>query len=302
MLPTIWVGTEKGLHRLGDQADEGVVPDRRIVDVTTIDHGGWLALVEGAGLYGHDGLRVELPGPEATCLLRHDGTLLVGTREAHLLRAAGDPPAFEPVTSFEQAEGRETWYTPWGGPPDTRSLSRAADGALYVNVHVGGILRSDDEGASWRPTIDVDADVHQVLAGAGPLLAATAYGLARSEDRGRNWTFETEGLHAEYSRAVAVAGDWLLLSASTGPRGERAAVYRRPLDAAGAPFERCRQGLPEWFAANIDTGCLVAQGETVALGSAQGQVFVSEDAGATWQLAADGLPRVTRLALGPPTG
>jgi RND family efflux transporter MFP subunit len=31
-----------------------------------------------------------------------------------------------------------------------------------VNVHVGGIPRSVDSGATWAPTIDVDADVHEV--------------------------------------------------------------------------------------------------------------------------------------------
>ena len=36
-----------------------------------------------------------------------------------------------------------------------RTIAAGAEGELYVNVHVGGILRSDDDGASWRPTIDI---------------------------------------------------------------------------------------------------------------------------------------------------
>src|SRR5207247_7541735 len=133
---------------------------------------------------------------------------------------------------YRRAPGRNDWTTPWGGPPDTRSL--AADGnALYANVHVGGILRSTDAGTNWAPTIDVDADVHQVVAGfddAGRVLAATAEGLAVSNDGGDTWAFETEGLGATYSRAAAVAGDVVLASASRGPRGDGAAVYRRPLE------------------------------------------------------------------------
>jgi hypothetical protein len=220
----------------------------------------------------------------------------VGTAEAHLLEIAKDGSTVEPVASFDEAEGRGTWYTPWGGPPDTRSLSRSSDGTVYVNVHVGGILRS--QGGTWAPTIDVDADVHQVLTPGNLLLAATAYGLAVSEDRGETWSFETEGLHAEYSRAVAVAGDWLLLSASTGPRGEQAAVYRRPLDApSGRPFERSRSGLPEWFNENINTRCLVARGATAVLGTSSGSLYLSQDAGASWELVTDGLPPITALAL-----
>ena len=41
-------------------------------------------------------------------------------------------------------------------------------------------------------------------------------------------------LHATYSRAVAFAGDFVLLTASTGPRTDRGAVYRRPIDGARA--------------------------------------------------------------------
>lgn len=298
----VWAGTEGGLYRVSHAGEcEPVVPGRRIVDLAAGAAAGWLALVDGDALWGADGRRVPLPGPAATCLLADNGTCLIGTREAHLVRVTGDQA--EPVTTFERAEGRDTWYTPWGGPPDTRSLSQSADGIIYVNVHVGGILRSDDGGLSWTPTIDVDADVHQVLATGAPLLAATAYGLAESHDGGRRWDFRTEGLHAVYARAVAVAGGTVLLSASTGPGGDRSAVYRRPLQAGpGTPFERCREGLPEWFSGNVDTGCLVAHGDTVVLGTGQGGIFRSDDAGASWASVVGGLPRITCLGLAAESG
>jgi hypothetical protein len=197
----------------------------------------------------------------------------------------------EPVAAFEVVEGREHWYTPWGGPPDTRSLSRDENGILYANVHVGGIVRSHDAD-SWKPTgIDIDADVHQVVARPGPsgaVLAATAYGLAVSEDDGATWSFETEGLHATYCRAVAVAGETILISASRGHRGQEAAVYRRRNGA----FERCREGLPEWFDDNIDTRCLAATDGAIAIGTTDGSVFISTDEGATWDQAAAGQPPI----------
>lgn len=52
------------------------------------------------------------------------------------------------IDSFEQAEGREEWYTPWGGLPDVRSLAVGTAGERYVNVHVSGILRSHEQGRS----------------------------------------------------------------------------------------------------------------------------------------------------------
>lgn len=51
-----------------------------------------------------------------------------------------------------------------GGPPDTRSITEDGD-TVYVNVHVGGVLRSSDQGESWQPTIDIGADIHRVTTG-----------------------------------------------------------------------------------------------------------------------------------------
>jgi hypothetical protein len=237
-----------------------------------------------------------LPGPTGRCLSASDEGLLVGTAEAHLLRL--EDGALELVEGFDRVEGRDGWYTPWGGPPDTRSIARGADGATYANVHVGGIVRSSD-GETWEPTIEVDADVHQVIAHPDRpelVLAASARGLERSEDRGRTWSTHTDGLHANYSRAVAVAGDTLVMTSSTGPFTERAAVYRRPLDGEHA-FERCTGGMPEWFPSNIDSHCLAASGRTVVFGTDRGEVYRSEDAGETWQRIANGLPAVRCVLL-----
>jgi hypothetical protein len=94
---------------------------------------------------------------------------------------------------------------------------------------------------------------------------------------------------------VALAGDTVLLSASAGHHGRRAAVYRRPLDRR-IPFERCRAGLPEWFPDNVDTGCLAADGRHAAIGTEDGCVFCSADAGERWSLRAKGLAPVRAVA------
>ena len=287
------VGTEAGLWQDGRRVLDGKVT---AVAVDPARGRGWLALVDGR-LARSDGEVVTLPStPAATCVAALDGSALVGTAEAHLLRVDGGEA--RTVESFENAEGRSRWYTPWGGPPDTRSLAVAGDGGLYVNVHVGGIVFSGDAGETWRPTIDVDADVHQVLVAGDLVVAATAVGLATSPDQGATWTFAKDGLHGAYSRAVAVAGDWLLLTASTGPFTDRAAVYRRPLDARdGEPFERCSG----WFDENVDTGLLVAaaDGSSVFLAAPDGKIHRSSDGGATWEVEPPpaGAGSVTSLAL-----
>lgn len=302
MNPVVLVGTSDGLRELG--------PSERTHlgghDITALARDGerWWVITDGRGLWrgGEHGSYeavATLDGPSATCLAPTRAGLLVGTASAHLFRL--DEAGLARVESFDAADGRRAWYTPWGDPPDTRSIASGADGALYVNVHVGGVLRSDDAGRSWSPTLDIEADVHQVLAHpdrVGLVLAAAAVGLGLSADGGRTWRFETEGLHARYMRAVAVSGETILATASTGPGARKSAVYRCPL-APRTPFERCRGGLPEWFASNVDTHCLAAAGAMAALGTDDGRVFLSEDGGERWELLAKGLAPVQCVALGP---
>jgi hypothetical protein len=236
---------------------------------------------------------------DLACLAPTSHGVFAGTEEAHLLRLVGDDGTLAPVEAFGTVEGRETWFTPWGGPPAVRSIAQDLAGRLHANVHVGGIPRSVDAGASWAPTIDIDADVHQVVAHPTEpdvVLAAGAVGLAVSVDGGSSWRIEREGLHATYARAVAVAGDRILLSVSNGPRGGRGAVYRTSLEP-GSTFERCREGLPEWFDGNIDSGWLDARGSEVAFGTGDGEVFVSDDAGERWTRAATDLPSIRAVRL-----
>ena len=254
--------------------------------------GGWrhvVSLAEGP----NTGLRAECLAD--TRANEEDG-ILIGTSGAHLIRVEQDGP--QPVESFERAPGRDRWFTPWGGPPDVRSITETRD-AVFVNVHVGGVLRSRDQGMSWEPTIDINADIHRVVTGSGRIYAAGAHGLSVSHDGGDAWTPSGRGLHAPYCRSVAVCGDKILLSASDGPRGGRAALYRTDLNATF--LERCRAGLPEWIVGNIDSLCLDAlpDGQLAAFGSESGEVFISADQGATWQQLAEGLTRIRCLLVLP---
>jgi BNR/Asp-box repeat len=232
---------------------------------------------------------------DVECLGDTVAGVIVGTSQAHLFRVV-PPTPLETVTGFDEVAGRDEWYTPWGGPPATRSISEDDD-AVYVNVHVGGIVRTRDGGETWEPTIDIDADVHKVWAGQPGVFAACALGLAVSRDGGETWSIDDEGLHSTYCRGVTVCGDTVLVSASNGPRGGRAAVYRRAV--GGGPLERCRMGLPEWFDGNIDSTWLDATPELASFGTSDGRVFTSTDEGMTWEEVAAGLPSIGALLVLP---
>jgi hypothetical protein len=291
------VGTRNGLF--GQGGDSWL--DGREITAFAAAVDGWWALADGRDVVrlrdGSVGTVTSIEEELGRCVLPVGDGVLVGTANARL--ALARVGSAEMLASFDDAEGREDWYTPWGGPPDTRSLSGGPDGPLFANVHVGGILRADAPDAAWQPTIDVDADVHQVVADpneAGHVVAATALGLAESVDAGGTWRFTTDGLHAAYARAVALEGDVLFMTASTGPRGGRAAVYRR---APGEDsFVKCTGGLPEWFAQNIDSHHLAASDGLVVFGS-EDRLFVSEDGGGSWRDDDTAYPEITCVAIAP---
>ena len=292
------VGTGEGIHHLADGRVE--LTGHRVSSLVR-DASDWWAIVDEREVWRSDDGQPWTPvaaadGPRANCAISTASGLLVGASEAALLELDGT--SLRPVEPFLEAPGRGDWYTPWGGPPDVRSISTSPTGTLYVNVHVGGVVCSDDQGETWRPTIDIHADVHQVLfdAASGSLLAASARGLAVSADEGATWTFRSDGLHGTYLRAVAVVDGTVIVTASTGPFTDHAAVYRAPLNGEG-PFRRCDDGLPERFPSNIDTHCLVSSGAWVAFGTAEGFVYGSSDGGGTWSLIGQGLPQVQCLVL-----
>jgi len=303
MASRILVGTGGGLWELaGDVSTPVEALAGRAVTALALDGPRIWGVVDGAALWeGRDGAwmpRASIEGPPATCVAPTSLGPLIGTEQAHLWRLTSGGLAR--VVSFEAVEGRQAWYTPWGDPADVRSLAAAGDGAIHVNVHVGGVVRSRDGGVSWAPTINIETDVHQVLAHptrSRVVLLAAAAGFGLSVDGGDTWQFTTAGLHAHYLRAVAVAGGAVLVSASAGFHGRRSAVYRKRLEPGGR-FERCQAGLPKWFDDNIDTACLAAAGPLVVFGTGDGRVFCSHDSGERWELVVKGLPPVTCVVVG----
>jgi hypothetical protein len=284
------VGTTAGAFSIDD-------PSKPLIGGTRINHitrrgDGWWAL-DGKARVHHDGEVVATApdGVALNCVLAGPDEVYVGATAARLYRLESHELIED--EGFSAAPGRDAWYTPWGGPPDVRSMALDESGALFINVHVGGILRYDASGLT--PTIDQDSDVHQVTADpsrAGTVLAACARGLAQSSN-GQDFEYRDSGLHATYCRAVLIVGDSVLLSASNGPRSKQARLYRA--DLAEGPFLACRDGLPEWFDDNLDTHCLAAHDGAVFAGHGD-KVWRSDDGGITWAEVVSGLPDITCLA------
>jgi hypothetical protein len=269
------------------------------VDGIAVDGDGdatW-AIVAGTELHRIDSdgdeLVARLDDGRASVVHVHGGTVWLGGEEARVWRL-GPTRELAAVTSFDRAPTHERWSTPWGGPPEIFSMASHGDD-LYVSLHVGGILRTDDAGRSWVATIDLDTDVHQVATAAdGTVWAATGMaGLAESRDRGATWTFHTEGLDATYALAVAVTDDGPIVSVSSGHASTDGALHRFD----GERFHRLGVGLPETFDGAVGPRRLAARSAAVAAVLPGGVLVTSDDAGRTWTASPERLPGTHEVLL-----
>jgi len=309
MTTSVLVGTVEGLRRLGPAGGDSVeaLAGHSVTGLARGADGSRWALVDGAAVWRADDGTWEpvatIDGPAATCLIVSGDDVYVGTAEAHVLRVRSR--SVERLAGFEEADGRDGWYTPWGGPPDTRSLTAGNDGTLYANVHVGGILRSSDGGETredHRP--GAQRDVHSLAwhsTVAGRAYEAGGGGAAWSDDGGSTWRAADEGRDRHYTWAVAVDPvdpDVWYVSASTGPfaahgSGDpRARIYR----ASNGSWQALAGGLPEPLQAM--PYALLATGDRLFAGFGDGHLWQSGNRGDTWERCSlrEPLERVIALA------
>ena len=275
--PFVLIAAADGLHH-GSRPAEQLV-GRSVTAVTATDPTAAWALVDGSDVVrvtrGGTGGAPRPAAGRGLGIQEPLGTVFVGGRAPRLWRLEGGD--LVRVASFDEAPTRDQWTTPWGGPPDVFSMASHGDD-LYVSVHVGGILHSDDDGQTWQATIDLHDDVHQVVTDdAGTVWAATGRrGLARSTDKGRTWQYLADGLHATYLLAVAVTGAGVLVSAQSGHAGSDTAVYLFD----GDHFEPVR-GLPVPLS-GISSRHMAARGSHGVLVTDDGSIYLSQDGGHTW--------------------
>ncbi|MCZ6679408.1 MAG: sialidase family protein [Candidatus Poribacteria bacterium] len=248
---------------------------------------------------------------EITVLFVHPtrGDIYLGTEPTKLYRYSGVDEDWELVSDLSALDVAKEWYTPWGGPPAVRSIAPANGDGLYLDIHVGGILRTLDRGKTWQPTNrGLHLDVHEVATcpkRENAVYAATAGGFYLSEDRGESWKIRNEGLPNHYTRGIAIHADQpqtILISGSpTSPggwrtHGKRFSLFRTTDD--GAHWEKVTNGFPESSDSEIDTHGIAFSREAtdqVLCGLGSGELYASDDAGASWSTVAGDLPPIRGL-------
>ena len=310
--PIVLVATwQDGLFVVAGETVDQELRHESVRSLAPDGRGGALAIVNGRSLRRRapDGVWSTIATTELdlSCCVAVGDVIYVGSDDARVLRVGADGE-LEQLRGFDAVADRESWYAGSAvingqrvGPPlGIRSITATSDGAvLLANVHVGGIPRSTDGGATWHPTIAIDSDVHEVRAHQnrpGVVVAAAAVGLCASHDSGATWRVERAGLHASYCSAVAFAGDDVLVSASVDHFATQAAIYRRRVDSDD-PLVAIAGGLPTWIDGIADTGCIAAHGSAAALADRKGNLYVSADVGRSWSRQTDGLPLTSSLLI-----
>jgi photosystem II stability/assembly factor-like uncharacterized protein len=241
--------------------------------------------------------------------------LLAGMEPAALFRSEDGGRTWQEDSRMREMSGDHGWSVPWSDTPGhvrEIAIDPGDPARIYLAIEVGGIVRSEDGGATWEniregPDVAIHDDVHTVAVRPGDgrtIYAATRHGFGRSDDYGCTWTaanpFEGQG----YSRPLAVDpsnGDRIFSAASpVGPGsfdrpevGAECGVFRS--DDGGRRWRRLKGGLPERFIAYVDALAVDPLDlDHVALCDSSGHLYESRDDGRHWTLTAQ-LPGIRRL-------
>ena len=235
--------------------------------------------------------------------------LYAGTQPAHLFFSDDLGQHWTDLPALRQVPGVETWTFP--GPPHQAHVKSIAfdphnSETLYAAVEVGGFLKSEDGGRSWKTVSGLNPDAHRVLVPPSdpgkvylvmPTTNCTATdiaGVCVSRNGGETWLSLTPRdfrigyvdpilVHPLDGNVIFVAG------AKTGPGTWRKlhtadARIARSRDA-GRSWDVLHRGLPEHMRGNIEAFSMDAWSGGFALfaGTTDGDVFSSVDEGESWE-------------------
>ncbi len=246
--------------------------------------------------------------------------LWAGTQPAALYRSDDLGRTWSEISSLRAVPGTERWNFPV--PPHIAHVKHIAfhpsnPATLYACIEQGALLKSVDDGRSWRELTGYASpddywyhDAHRVVIARNPakLYLTGGEGVYKSEDAGETWTQlatrhdrlgypDALFLDPRNERVLYLAGGGTSPDAwERGPQGTGTPGILRSSDG-GKTWTELRNGLPAYIRGNIEAMSMYRWVKTAALLAATtaGDVFASEDSGEEWELIASGLPPISKV-------
>ena len=248
--------------------------------------------------------------------------LYAGMEPTALYRSVDLGQTWQVLPGLQEVPDTDKWR--FGPPPSLAHLKNVAfhwarPQVLFACVEQGDLLKSTDSGASWTPITSYEASWHQfrrdmhrvVFVPSDPdrLYLSTGVGLFYSDSGAERWThLTTPEFRVGYpdplfldpgdEKTLYMAGASKAPNASwTEMRSARPGIVKS-VDG-GRTWSDIRSGLPELLPGNIEAMALHhcdASGTSLYIGTAVGDLYTSDDAGATWTLAATALPPISKGA------
>jgi photosystem II stability/assembly factor-like uncharacterized protein len=171
----LWAGTPDGLWH---SANGGIT---------------WLPTAKGLGARHVRALAVRPDAPK---------TVLMGTEPANILISRDGGDSWEECPDVTRLRDEHGWSLPYSPEAGCIRGFGLAGSRIYAAAEVGGVLRSDDAGRTWRLLDgDVHPDVHELAlhhSDVDIVYAATGGGRYCTHDGGVTWGYIGDG----YTRAI----------------------------------------------------------------------------------------------------
>lgn len=240
-----------------------------------------------------------------------DVTLFLGTRPAALYRSDDLGESWTEIKSIHDVADTDKWTFP--PPPHIAHVKQIVfhptePGTIYVLVEQGAFLKSTDDGRTWTdltgysdPKDEAYRDLHRLVIkpdDPDKLVVVTGVGIYRSDDAGRTYRQLTHRgermgypdfafLHPEDDNIIFSGGSELNPRSWYDTGMARSTVMRS--DDDGVNWAVLDNGLPDPMVGAIEamTQHVWDGGMMLLAGTATGEVYATEDEGASWQLLTD---------------
>lgn len=237
--------------------------------------------------------------------------LYVGTEPARLYSSDDLGRSWREHTALRDVPSVSKWTFP-APPHDAHVINVTVDPTdpdrVFACVEQGGLFRSADGGETWTELLGFNDDVHRLMIlnkDRRQLVMPTGYGFYRSSDSGDSWQDQSDRIQpVGYPDPMVIdprREDVMVLAGGEADpfhwmqeKTARAHILRST--DGGLTWRKPDSGLPERFDASFEAMALCSRpgASSVYAGNTAGEVWSSDDDGASWRRIADGLPPVSK--------